>query len=78
MANDAADRAEETTLRLALAGLPSRERRVLSLLYLADLDEVDVSEALGISVKSVRRRVARAEAVLLARLDAIPASFTIT
>jgi RNA polymerase sigma factor (sigma-70 family) len=67
--NDAADRTDETTLRLALAGLPDRERQVLSLLYLADLDEVDVSEALGISVKSVRKRVERGRAVLLTRMD---------
>jgi RNA polymerase sigma factor (sigma-70 family) len=60
-----ADSAEEATLRLALgaalAGLSTRQREVISLRYLADLDEAEVSRALGISVNSSRstRRKAR-------------------
>lgn len=70
MINDTADGTDDTKLRLALGALPGRQRQVLSLLYLADLDEIEVSEALGISVKSVRKQVARGRAMLLARLDA--------
>lgn len=39
----------------ALAELSTRQRQVLSLRYLAGLDDVDVSEALGISERAVRK-----------------------
>jgi DNA-directed RNA polymerase specialized sigma24 family protein len=50
----------------ALAELPTRQRQVLSLRYLAGLDDSDVSEALGISVKTVRKCAARGIAALRA------------
>ena len=67
-----ADGSEETTLRLALgaalAGLSTRQREVISLRYLADLDEVEVSRALGISVNSVKKHAARGKEALRVRL----------
>ena len=54
-------------LEPALAELSARERKVLSLRYLAGLDETDVSEALGISVKAVRRYAAQGTAALRSR-----------
>lgn len=68
----AADGTEETALRLALgaalAGLSTRQREVISLRYLADLDEFEVSRALGISVNSVKKHAARGKEALRARL----------
>jgi RNA polymerase sigma factor (sigma-70 family) len=73
---DAADTAEETTLRLALGaalvGLSSRQREVISLRYLADLDEAEVSRVLGISVNSVKKHAMRGKAALRARLGPMP------
>ena len=54
-------------LEPALAELPARERKVLSLRYLAGLDEADVSEALGISVRAVRKYTAQGTATLRSR-----------
>ena len=54
-------------LRPALAELPTRQRQVLSLRYLAGLDDIDVSAALGISVKAVRKYAAQGVAALRAR-----------
>jgi DNA-directed RNA polymerase specialized sigma24 family protein len=51
----------------ALAELSTRQRQVLSLRYLAGLDDVDVSEALGISVKAVKKYAAQGTAALRAR-----------
>jgi RNA polymerase sigma factor (sigma-70 family) len=51
----------------ALAELPARERRVLSLRYLAGLDDIEISEALGLSVKAVRKYVAQGTATLRAQ-----------
>lgn len=60
-----------STLRVelgpALAELPARERRVLSLRYLAGLDDIEISEALGLSVKAVRKYVAHGTAALCAQ-----------
>jgi DNA-directed RNA polymerase specialized sigma24 family protein len=50
----------------ALAELPARQRQVLSLRYLAGLDDNDVSEALGISVRAVRKAAAQGLAALRA------------
>lgn len=55
----------------ALAELSTRQRQVLSLRYLAGLDDVAVSEALGISIKAVRKYAAQGNAALRAR-KAIP------
>ena len=54
-------------LRPALAELSARQRQVLSLRYLAGLDEIDISEALGMSVKAVRKYAAQGIADLRAR-----------
>ena len=51
----------------ALADLSTRQRQVLSLRYLAGLDEIEVSEALGMSVKAVRKYAAQGIADLRAR-----------
>lgn len=53
-------------LELALAELPTRQRQVLSLRYLAGLDDIDVSEALGISVRAVRKAAAQGLAAVRA------------
>jgi predicted RNA polymerase sigma factor len=45
-----------------------RHRRGIALRYLADLDEAEVSRALGISVNSVKKHAARGKAALRARL----------
>ena len=72
----ASDGAEDTTLRLALgtalAGLSTRQRQVIALRYLADLDEFEVSRTLGISVNSVKKHAARGKEALRARLGPIP------
>ena len=63
-------------LEPALAELPTRQRQVLSLRYLAGLDEADVSEALGISVRAVRKYQTKGVAALRAhtavRVDSTP------
>jgi RNA polymerase sigma factor (sigma-70 family) len=68
----AADGTEAAVLRLALgaamAELSGRQREVIALRYLADLDEAEVSRALGISVNSVKKHAARGKAALRARL----------
>ncbi len=69
------DSTEEATLRLALgsalAGLSTRQREVIALRYLADLDEGQVSMALGISVNSVKKHAMRGKAALRARLGTL-------
>ena len=61
-------------LEPALALLSARQRQVLSLRYLAGLEEIEVSEALGLSVKAVRKYSAQGNAALRARgLRWIPA-----
>ena len=54
-------------LEPALAGLSTRQRQAVSLRYLAGLDEFDVSEALGISVRAVRKAAAEGLAALRSR-----------
>jgi RNA polymerase sigma factor (sigma-70 family) len=51
----------------ALADLPTRQRHVLSLRYLAGLDDIEVSEALGISVRAVRKCASQGVLALRAR-----------
>lgn len=43
----------------ALAALPQRQREAVALRYLADLEETEVSRALGISASTVRTHVQR-------------------
>jgi DNA-directed RNA polymerase specialized sigma24 family protein len=54
-------------LEPALGDLSSRQRQVLSLRYFAGLDEIEISEALGISVKAVRKYATHGTAALRAR-----------
>jgi RNA polymerase sigma factor (sigma-70 family) len=62
------DPAEQAALRLALAaalrGLSRRQRQVVVLRYLADIDETEVARSLGISVNSVKTHTLRALAAL--------------
>jgi RNA polymerase sigma factor (sigma-70 family) len=71
-ATTGADPADEANLRLALgaalAALSTRQREVIALRYIADLDETEVSRALGISVNSVKKHAARGKAALRTRL----------
>jgi RNA polymerase sigma factor (sigma-70 family) len=66
------DMTEEATLRLALgaalSALSPRQREVIALRYLADLDEAEVSRVLGISVNSVKKHAVRGRAALRERL----------
>ena len=61
-------RGEMSTLRSelgpALAELSTRQRQVLSLRYLAGLDDIEISEALGISMRAVRKYAAQGVAAL--------------
>ena len=63
--------ASQSTLRgelgPALAELSTRQRQVLSLRYLAGLDDIEISEALGISMRAVRKSAAQGIAALQAR-----------
>lgn len=52
----------------ALARLPKRQREVVALRYLADLDDAAVARTLGISTGAVKQHAARGLAAL--RLDA--------
>lgn len=59
---------ESLGLAAALADLPTRQREVVSLRYLADLSEVEVAASLGISVSSVKTHASRGLAALRGRL----------
>jgi len=65
---------EHIAIRLALSEalleLPSRQREVLALRYLADLPEADVAAAMGISNNSVKTHLKRGLATLRKRIDA--------
>lgn len=62
------DDPERSALRLTLArqlaALPRRQREVVALRYLADLTEVQVAAALGLSQGSVKRHTGRGLAAL--------------
>ncbi len=66
------DPSDEADLRLALRAamdkLSRRQRQVLALRYLADLDEEQVSAALGISVNSVKKHASRGREALRGHL----------
>jgi RNA polymerase sigma-70 factor (ECF subfamily) len=63
---------DEAVLRLALAAaleaLPRRQREVVALRYLADLSEVQVAAALGVSAGAVKTHLHRGTTALRARL----------
>ena len=60
--------ADRIDLHRALATLPRRQREVVVLRYVADLREVDVAAALGVSLGSVKQHSARGLAALRAAL----------
>lgn len=51
---------ELVAFRERVAGLPRRQREVLALRYLVDLDEADTARVLGVSVTTVRTHTRRA------------------
>ena len=55
-------------MRQALQALPRRQREVLALRFLSDLNEADIATALGISAGSVKTHTSRGLATLRARL----------
>ena len=73
---DAEDPTEEADLRMALRAamdkLSRRQRQVLGLRYLADLDDEQVASALGISVNSVKKHASRGREALRAHLGPNP------
>lgn len=58
-------------LEPALTELPDRQRRVLSLRYLAGLDDREISEALGISLRAVARHGERGDTALRTSLATV-------
>jgi RNA polymerase sigma factor (sigma-70 family) len=56
--------AEHAMVRQALAGLPERQREVLTLRYLADLGDADIAAATGLSLPGVRSASSRGLAAL--------------
>jgi RNA polymerase sigma factor (sigma-70 family) len=63
-----ADHGDTTAVRLALvsalSSLPSRQRQVVVLRYLADLPEAEVASSLGLSLNTVKKHTARGLAAL--------------
>lgn len=56
--------AEHELVRQAMAGLPERQREVLTLRYLADLADPDIAAATGLSLPGVRSASSRGLAAL--------------
>ena len=56
--------AEHEELRVALAGLPQRQREVLTLRYQADLPDPAIAAATGLSLPGVRSASSRGLAAL--------------
>ena len=65
---DEPDHARRDELRMALGGLPARQRAAVVLRYYGDLSEQQTSEALGCSEAAVRSMVARAMETLRERI----------
>ena len=66
----ALSQATGAAVRAALAGLPRQQRAVLVLRYFADLPEVEIAQALGCSVGSVKTHASRGARTMRARLGA--------
>jgi RNA polymerase sigma-70 factor (sigma-E family) len=64
--------AEHQQVRAALAELPDRQREVLTLRYLEDLDDPQIAEATGLSLGGVRSAASRGLAVLRGSLGGQP------
>jgi RNA polymerase sigma factor (sigma-70 family) len=60
--------AERVAVAVALAGLPRRQREVITLRYLVGLPEAEVAAALGVSANTVKTHLSRAVATLRDRL----------
>ena len=56
--------ADQETARRALAALPSRQREVLTLRFLADLSDSEIADATGMSAGNVRSAASRGLATL--------------
>lgn len=56
--------AEHQLVRAALAELPSRQREVLTLRYIAELSDAEIAEATGLSLGGVRSASSRGLAAL--------------
>jgi RNA polymerase sigma-70 factor (sigma-E family) len=56
--------AEQDAARRALAALPSRQREVLTLRFLADLSDSEIADATGMSAGNVRSAASRGMATL--------------
>ncbi len=69
-ADEADQAATRVTVTSALSGLPRRQREAIALRYLADLSEVDVATALGVSLNTVKRHLSRARTALRSQLKA--------
>lgn len=63
--------ADRMALRSALAGLPRRQREVITLRYLADMPEAEVAQVLGLEVGTVKQHASRARAALKGVLGAV-------
>jgi RNA polymerase sigma factor (sigma-70 family) len=59
---------EHAMVREAFAGLPQRQREVLTLRYVAELDDVAIAAATGLSLGGVRAASSRGLATLRRRL----------
>lgn len=68
MADPADELADRDAVWRTLAGLPPRARAVLVLRYYADLDDVAIADALGITAGAVRSSASRALATLREQL----------
>jgi RNA polymerase sigma-70 factor (sigma-E family) len=62
--------AEHQLVRAALARLPERQREVLTLRYLAELTDMEIAEATGLTLGGVRSASSRGLAALRSRLGA--------
>ena len=63
---------QDAELRVALARLPERQRTAVFLRYYADLDYVEIGEALGISTGTVSATLNAAHAALRSRMEEVP------
>ncbi|SHN38951.1 SigE family RNA polymerase sigma factor [Cryptosporangium aurantiacum] len=70
---DHADRlADRDALRIALAGLPPRQRAVLVLRFYEDLDDDEIAELIGCSTTTVRSHASRGLARLRGDAHVVP------
>lgn len=63
--------AVSVSLRNGIAGLPRRQREVITLRYLADMPEHEVAEVLGLNAGTVKQHASRGRAALRDSLGGI-------